>query len=42
MAQCASMGWNPPQYLKFGGERPRPAHDLVARVTLEPQDISSV
>ena len=35
MAQCASMGWNPQQYLKFGGERLRPAHDLLARVTLE-------
>ncbi|HEY2968748.1 MAG TPA: trans-aconitate 2-methyltransferase, partial [Casimicrobiaceae bacterium] len=29
------MGWNPQQYLKFGGERLRPAHDLLARVTLE-------
>jgi trans-aconitate 2-methyltransferase len=35
MAQCASMGWNPQQYLKFGGERLRAAHDLLARVTLE-------
>src|SRR5260370_16523043 len=35
MAQCASMGWNPQQYLKFGGERLRPAHDLLTRVTLE-------
>ena len=35
MAQCVSMGWNPQQYLKFGGERLRPAHDLLARVTLE-------
>jgi len=29
------MAWNPQQYLKFGGERLRPAHDLLARVTLE-------
>jgi len=29
------MVWNPQQYLKFGGERLRPAHDLLARVTLE-------
>jgi len=27
--------WNPQQYLKFGSERLRPAHDLLARVTLE-------
>jgi trans-aconitate 2-methyltransferase len=34
------MAWNPEQYLKFGGERLRPAHDLLARVTLEaPRDI---
>ena len=40
IAQCASMGWNPQQYLKFGGERLRPAHDLLARVRLEaPQHI---
>lgn len=29
------MVWNPQQYLKFGGERLRPAHDLLARVALE-------
>lgn len=29
------MTWNPQQYLKFGGERLRPAHDLLARVALE-------
>jgi len=29
------MAWNPQQYLKFGGERLRPAYDLLARVTLE-------
>jgi len=29
------MSWNPQQYLKFGGERLRPAHDLVARVPLD-------
>lgn len=34
------MTWNPQQYLKFGGERLRPAHDLVARVPLtEPSEI---
>lgn len=34
------MAWNPEQYLKFGGERLRPAHDLLTRVTLEaPRDI---
>jgi trans-aconitate 2-methyltransferase len=34
------MVWNPQQYLKFGGERLRPAQDLLARVTLEaPQAI---
>ena len=27
------MDWNPQQYLKFGGQRLRPAHDLLARVT---------
>lgn len=29
------MTWDPQQYLKFGGERLRPAHDLLARVTLD-------
>jgi len=29
------MTWDPRQYLKFGGERLRPAHDLLARVTAE-------
>lgn len=29
------MTWDPQQYLKFGGERLLPAHDLLARVTLE-------
>ena len=29
------MVWNPEQYLKFGGERLRPAHDLLSRVTLQ-------
>jgi trans-aconitate 2-methyltransferase len=29
------MTWDPKQYLKFGGERLRPAHDLLARVTVE-------
>jgi len=29
------MSWNPQQYLRFGGERLRPAHDLVARVPLD-------
>jgi trans-aconitate 2-methyltransferase len=34
------MAWNPEQYLKFGGERLRPAQDLLARVTLEaPRDV---
>jgi trans-aconitate 2-methyltransferase len=34
------MAWNPEQYLKFGGERLRPAQDLLTRVTLEaPRDI---
>ena len=34
------MAWDPQQYLKFGGERLRPAHDLLARVTLAaPRDI---
>lgn len=29
------MAWDPAQYLKFGGERLRPALDLLARVALE-------
>lgn len=29
------MAWDPWQYLKFGGERLRPALDLLARVTLD-------
>lgn len=29
------MVWNPQQYLKFGGERLRPALDLLARVAIE-------
>ncbi len=29
------MTWDPKQYLKFGGERLRPAQDLLARVTAE-------
>jgi len=27
--------WNPEQYLKFGDERTRPCHDLVARIALD-------
>jgi trans-aconitate 2-methyltransferase len=27
--------WNPSQYLKFGGERLRPAHDLLARLAID-------
>jgi len=35
-----TVTWNPQQYLKFGDERLRPAHDLVARVMVEaPQRI---
>ena len=34
------MTRNPQQYLKFGGERLRPAHDPLARVAIE--DISSI
>jgi trans-aconitate 2-methyltransferase len=34
------MAWDPQQYLKFGGERLRPAQDLLARVALEhPRDV---
>ena len=34
------MSWDPQQYLKFGGERLRPAHDLLARIPLhEPRTI---
>lgn len=29
------MAWDPQQYLKFGGERLRPAQDLLARVALD-------
>ena len=29
------MTWNPQQYLKFAGERLRPAYDLLARVSIE-------
>ncbi len=28
------MSWNPQQYLKFAGERLRPALDLMARIDL--------
>jgi trans-aconitate 2-methyltransferase len=35
VAQSVSVTWNPQQYLKFGGERLRPAHELLARVKLE-------
>jgi trans-aconitate 2-methyltransferase len=31
----ATMTWDPGQYLKFGGERMRPALDLLARVALD-------
>jgi trans-aconitate 2-methyltransferase len=34
------MSWDPGQYLKFGGERLRPAFDLLARVPIEsPREI---
>jgi len=34
------LAWDPRQYLKFGGERLRPAQDLLGRVALEhPRDI---
>ena len=37
------MSWNPQQYLKFGAERLRPAHDLLARVPLEaPRNIADL
>lgn len=37
------MSWNPLQYLKFGDERLRPAHDLLARVPLEtPRNIADL
>jgi trans-aconitate 2-methyltransferase len=29
------MTWDPQQYLKFGGERLRPAHDLLARIAID-------
>ena len=29
------MAWDPGQYLKFGGERLRPALDLLARIILD-------
>jgi len=29
------MSWDPQQYLKFGGERVRPAQDLLARVAVD-------
>lgn len=36
----SSMTWNPQQYLKFGNERLRPAHDLIARILLDsPQHV---
>ncbi len=31
--------WDPSQYAKFGDERLRPAHDLLARVPLESPDV---
>jgi len=33
--QPETMPWNPDQYLSFGGERLRPALDLMARVALD-------
>ena len=34
------MSWNPQQYLKFGGERLRPAQDLLGRIPLrEPHTV---
>ena len=29
------MSWNPAQYLKYSGERLRPALDLLARIDVE-------
>jgi len=37
------MSWNPSQYLKFGGERLRPVHDLMARIQLEsPESVADL
>ena len=35
MDRSTLMTWDPQQYLKFGGERLRPAQDLLARVTFD-------